>query len=109
MALGWDKNQGIYQFPTIRGQIVYCKSFGHTTHTNHRRRDFNSLPFKIGSVTTSGHESGNKGHMRLRPNDVAWRAGSTFGCTIGDQLFFGQYDFCAHTRLRYAVPVPQGA
>lgn len=71
--------------------VVDCiASHGHTTH----HQPENGLTFQIGSGQHLANASGQKVVCDFRTNDVALGGQGAPLVPIGDQLFFGQYDFC---------------
>lgn len=71
-------------------EVEYIASHGHTTH--HQPK--NGLTFQIGSGQHLANESGYKVICDFRTNDVALGGQGAPLVPIGDQLFFGEYDFC---------------
>jgi len=65
-------------------------SHGHTTH----HQPENGLTFQIGSGQHLANASGQKVICDFRTNDVALGGEGAPLVPIGDQLFFGAYDFC---------------
>jgi len=70
--------------------VDFIASHGHTTH--HQPK--NGLTFQIGSGQHLANESGFKVVCDFRTNDVALGGQGAPLVPIGDQLFFGSYDFC---------------
>ena len=70
--------------------LDYIASHGHTTHHQPKH----GLTFQIGSGQHLANESGCKVICDFRTNDVALGGQGAPLVPIGDQLFFGQYDFC---------------
>jgi len=68
----------------------FIASHGHTTH--HQPK--NGLTFQIGSGQHLANKSGCKVIADFRTNDVALGGQGAPLVPIGDQLFFGAYDFC---------------
>ena len=71
-------------------EVDYIASHGHTTH----HRPENGLTFQIGSGQHLANASGYKVICDFRTNDVALGGQGAPLVPIGDQLFFGKYDFC---------------
>ena len=71
-------------------EIDHIASHGHTTH--HQPK--NGLTFQIGSGQHIANESGYTVVCDFRSNDVALGGQGAPLVPIGDQLFFGAYDFC---------------
>lgn len=71
-------------------EVDYIASHGHTTH----HQPDNGLTFQIGSGQHLANESGCKVICDFRTNDVALGGEGAPLVPIGDQLFFGEYDFC---------------
>jgi anhydro-N-acetylmuramic acid kinase len=71
-------------------EVDFIASHGHTTH----HRPENGLTFQIGSGQHLANESGFKVVCDFRTNDVALGGQGAPLVPIGDQLFFGEYDFC---------------
>ncbi len=71
-------------------EVDYIASHGHTTH----HQPQNGLTFQIGSGQHLANESGHKVVCDFRTNDVALGGEGAPLVPIGDQLFFGEYDFC---------------
>ncbi len=71
-------------------EIDHIASHGHTTH--HQPK--NGLTFQIGSGQHIANESGYAVVCDFRSNDVALGGQGAPLVPIGDQLFFGAYDFC---------------
>ena len=70
--------------------VDFIASHGHTTH--HQPK--NGLTFQIGSGQHLANECGYKVICDFRTNDVALGGQGAPLVPIGDQLFFGEYDFC---------------
>lgn len=70
--------------------VDYIASHGHTTH--HQPK--NGFTFQIGSGQHLANESNSKAICDFRTNDVALGGQGAPLVPIGDQLFFGKYDFC---------------
>ena len=70
--------------------VDFIASHGHTTH----HQPENGLTFQIGSGQHLANESGHKVICDFRTNDVALGGQGAPLVPIGDQLFFGEYDFC---------------
>lgn len=70
--------------------VDFIASHGHTTH----HQPENGLTFQIGSGQHLANESGCKVICDFRTNDVALGGQGAPLVPIGDQLFFGEYDFC---------------
>ncbi len=70
--------------------IDFIASHGHTTH--HQPK--NGLTYQIGSGQHLANESACKVVCDFRTNDVALGGQGAPLVPIGDQLFFGNYDFC---------------
>ncbi len=70
--------------------VDYIASHGHTTH----HQPENGLTFQIGSGQHLANESGCKIICDFRTNDVALGGQGAPLVPIGDQIFFGAYDFC---------------
>lgn len=68
----------------------FISSHGHTTH----HQPENGLTFQIGSGQHLANESGHKVVCDFRTNDVALGGQGAPLVPIGDELFFGEYDFC---------------
>ena len=68
----------------------FISSHGHTTH----HQPENGLTFQIGSGQHLANESGQKVVCDFRTNDVALGGQGAPLVPIGDELFFGAYDFC---------------
>ncbi|MGI9552348.1 MAG: anhydro-N-acetylmuramic acid kinase [Aurantibacter sp.] len=71
-------------------EVDCIASHGHTTH----HQPENGLTFQIGSGQHLANASGQKVVCDFRTNDVALGGQGAPLVPIGDQLFFGQYDFC---------------
>jgi len=71
-------------------EVDFIASHGHTTH----HQPENGLTFQIGSGQHLANESGCKVVCDFRTNDVALDGQGAPLVPIGDQLFFGDYDFC---------------
>jgi len=71
-------------------EVDYIASHGHTTH----HQPQNGLTFQIGSGQHIANESTCKVVCDFRTNDVALGGQGAPLVPIGDQLFFGEYDFC---------------
>lgn len=71
-------------------EVDYIASHGHTTH----HQPENGLTFQIGSGQHIANESGFKVICDFRTNDVSLGGQGAPLVPIGDQLFFGEYDFC---------------
>ena len=71
-------------------EVDAIASHGHTTH----HQPENGLTFQIGSGQHLANASGQKVVCDFRTNDVALGGQGAPLVPIGDQLFFGQYDFC---------------
>jgi len=71
-------------------EVDFIASHGHTTH----HQPENGLTFQIGSGQHLANESGCKVICDFRANDVALGGQGAPLVPIGDQLFFGKYDFC---------------
>ena len=70
--------------------VDYIASHGHTTH--HQPK--NGLTYQIGSGQHIANETACKVICDFRTNDVALGGQGAPLVPIGDQLFFGAYDFC---------------
>lgn len=70
--------------------VDYIASHGHTTH--HQPK--NGLTFQIGSGQHLANEANCKVICDFRTNDVALGGQGAPLVPIGDQLFFGDFDFC---------------
>ncbi len=70
--------------------VDYIASHGHTTHHQPQK----GITFQIGSGQHLANESGCKVVCDFRTNDVALGGQGAPLVPIGDQLFFGKYDFC---------------
>lgn len=70
--------------------VDYIASHGHTTH----HQPQNGLTFQIGSGQHLANEAGVPVICDFRTNDVALGGQGAPLVPIGDQLFFGEYDFC---------------
>lgn len=70
--------------------VDFIASHGHTTH----HQPENGFTFQIGSGQHLANESGCKVICDFRTNDVALGGQGAPLVPIGDQLFFGEYDFC---------------
>lgn len=70
--------------------VDYISSHGHTTH----HQPENGLTYQIGSGQHLANESACKVICDFRTNDVALGGQGAPLVPIGDQLFFGEYDFC---------------
>ena len=68
----------------------FISSHGHTTH----HQPQNGLTYQIGSGQHLANESACKVVCDFRTNDVALNGQGAPLVPIGDQLFFGNYDFC---------------
>jgi len=71
-------------------EVDFIASHGHTTH----HQPENELTFQIGSGQHLANESRCKVICDFRTNDVALGGQGAPLVPIGDQLFFGEYDFC---------------
>jgi len=71
-------------------EVDFIASHGHTTH----HQPENGLTFQIGSGQHIANESLLKVICDFRTNDVALGGQGAPLVPIGDQLFFGEYDFC---------------
>ena len=71
-------------------EVDFIASHGHTTH----HQPQNGLTFQIGSGQHLANESTTKVICDFRTNDVALGGQGAPLVPIGDQLFFGQYDYC---------------
>jgi len=71
-------------------EIDAIASHGHTTH----HQPENGLTFQIGSGQHLANISGQKVICDFRTNDVALGGQGAPLVPIGDELFFGKYDFC---------------
>ncbi|NKI27736.1 anhydro-N-acetylmuramic acid kinase [Arenibacter sp. 6A1] len=71
-------------------EVDFIASHGHTTHHQPQK----GFTFQIGSGQHLAHESGKKVICDFRSNDVALGGQGAPLVPIGDQLFFGQYDYC---------------
>lgn len=71
-------------------EVDFIASHGHTTH----HQPQNGLTFQIGSGQHLANGSATKVVCDFRTNDVALGGQGAPLVPIGDQLFFGQYDFC---------------
>ncbi len=71
-------------------EVDFIASHGHTTH----HQPQNGLTFQIGSGQHLANASATKVICDFRTNDVALGGQGAPLVPIGDQLFFGQYDFC---------------
>ena len=71
-------------------QVDFIASHGHTTH--HQPK--NGLTYQIGSGQHIANESTCKVVCDFRTNDVALGGQGAPLVPIGDNLFFGNYDFC---------------
>lgn len=71
-------------------KVDFIASHGHTTH----HQPENGLTYQIGCGQHLANESGNKVICDFRSNDLALGGQGAPLVPIGDQLFFGQYDFC---------------
>lgn len=71
-------------------EVHFIASHGHTTH----HQPQNGLTFQIGSGQHLANTSGVKVICDFRTNDVALGGQGAPLVPIGDQLFFGKYDFC---------------
>ncbi len=71
-------------------KIDFIASHGHTTH----HQPENGLTFQIGSGQHLANVCGCKVICDFRTNDVALGGQGAPLVPIGDQLFFGKYDFC---------------
>ena len=70
--------------------VDFIASHGHTTH----HQPENGLTYQIGSGQHLANESACKVVCDFRTNDVALNGQGAPLVPIGDQLFFGNYDFC---------------
>ncbi len=70
--------------------LDFIASHGHTAH----HQPENGLTFQIGSGQHLANESGCKVICDFRTNDVALNGQGAPLVPIGDELFFGEYDFC---------------
>ena len=73
-----------------RLEVDFISSHGHTTH----HQPENGLTFQIGSGQHLANESGHMVICDFRTNDIALGGQGAPLVPIGDQLFFGEYDFC---------------
>ena len=73
-----------------RLEVDFIASHGHTTHHQPEK----GLTFQIGSGQHLANESSCKVVCDFRTNDVALGGQGAPLVPIGDQLFFGKYDFC---------------
>lgn len=71
-------------------EVDFIASHGHTTH----HQPENGLTFQIGSGQHLANESACKVISDFRTNDVALGGQGAPLVPIGDQLFFGEYDYC---------------
>ncbi len=71
-------------------KVDFIASHGHTTH----HQPENGLTFQIGSGQHLANESGCKTICDFRTNDIALGGQGAPLVPIGDELFFGTYDFC---------------
>ncbi len=71
-------------------EVDAIASHGHTTH----HQPENGLTFQIGSGQHLANASGQKVVCDFRTNDVSLGGQGAPLVPIGDQLFFGKYDFC---------------
>ncbi|MFS4492303.1 anhydro-N-acetylmuramic acid kinase [Maribacter sp. 2308TA10-17] len=71
-------------------EVAFISSHGHTTH----HQPENGLTFQIGSGQHLANESACKVICDFRTNDIALGGQGAPLVPIGDQLFFGEYDFC---------------
>ncbi len=71
-------------------EVDYIASHGHTTHHQPEK----GFTFQIGSGQHLANESGVEVICDFRTNDVALGGQGAPLVPIGDQLFFGAYDFC---------------
>ncbi|MEQ8418760.1 MAG: anhydro-N-acetylmuramic acid kinase [Arenibacter algicola] len=71
-------------------EVDFIASHGHTTH----HQPQNGLTFQIGSGQHLANESATKVICDFRTNDVALGGQGAPLVPIGDQLFFGEYDYC---------------
>ena len=71
-------------------EVDTIASHGHTTH----HQPENGLTFQIGSGQHLANASGTKVVCDFRTNDVALGGQGAPLVPIGDELFFGAYDFC---------------
>ena len=71
-------------------EVDAIASHGHTTH----HQPENGLTFQIGSGQHLSNISGRKVVCDFRTNDVALGGQGAPLVPIGDQLFFGEFDFC---------------
>ena len=71
-------------------EVDFIASHGHTTHHQPEK----GLTLQIGSGQHLANESGCKVICDFRTNDVALGGQGAPLVPIGDQLFFGVYDFC---------------
>ncbi len=71
-------------------EVDFIASHGHTTH----HQPENGLTFQIGSGQHLANGSGCKVICDFRTNDVALGGQGAPLVPIGDQWFFGEYDFC---------------
>lgn len=71
-------------------EVDFIASHGHTTH----HQPENGLTFQIGSGQHLANASAHKVICDFRTNDVALEGQGAPLVPIGDQLFFGEYDFC---------------
>lgn len=71
-------------------QIDFISSHGHTTH----HQPQNGLTFQLGSGQHLANECRHRVICDFRTNDVALGGQGAPLVPIGDQLFFGNYDFC---------------
>ncbi|NAS11414.1 anhydro-N-acetylmuramic acid kinase [Poritiphilus flavus] len=71
-------------------EVDFIASHGHTTH----HQPENGLTFQIGNGQHLANSTGIKTICDFRSNDVALGGEGAPLVPIGDELFFGHYDFC---------------
>ncbi len=86
----WLGQQTVLFINENKLEVDYIASHGHTTH--HQPK--NGLTFQIGSGQHLANESGCKVICDFRTNDLALGGQGAPLVPIGDELFFGEYDFC---------------
>lgn len=86
----WLGNEAKQFIAEKKLEVDFIASHGHTTH----HQPENGLTFQIGSGQHLANESGCKVVCDFRTNDVALDGQGAPLVPIGDQLFFGDYDFC---------------
>ncbi|VAW19037.1 Anhydro-N-acetylmuramic acid kinase [hydrothermal vent metagenome] len=86
----WLGQQTVLFINENKLEVDYIASHGHTTH----HQPENGLTFQIGSGQHLANESGCKVICDFRTNDIALGGQGAPLVPIGDEFFFGIYDFC---------------